>query len=338
MMRRLFLGFALMLCAGRNVSRVSAQTTQQGPRTYWLVVTGLSGEAEYAVTYAGWAKRIAAAARTRFGAAQVWWLAEKESDGVAATATRASIEARLKEISKQATSEDALFVVLIGHGATADGVSKFALPGPDLVPTDLALWLNGISARTTVINTASASGGWIAPLAAKGRVVVTATKSGVEQNETMFAQYFADALTLDAADTDKDDRVSVLEAFDFAKREVERAYAADKKMLTEHAQIDGNGDGKAVAVATPDSPDGAVAGLTHFGAAGSRTVAGTAAVPQPPALRALYAEKTRLERQLSDLRARKADTPEAEYQTQLEKLLTDIAVNGQAIRKLEGGK
>jgi hypothetical protein len=285
-----------------------------------------------------WAKKIATAADSRFGATHVWWLAEKDGEGIAGTSTRANIESRLKEISAQATSDDALFIVLIGHGASADTVAKFALPGPDLVPQDLALWLNGVAARTTVINTTSASGGWIAPLAAKGRVVVTATKSGVEQNETTFAQYFADALTLDAADTDKDNRVSVLEAFDFAKREVERAYAADKKMLTEHAQIDGNGDGKAVATAASDSPDGAVASLTHFGVAGVKSAAGVAAAPQSPALRALYAEKTKLERDLSDLRARKAEIPEAEYQSQLEKLLTDIAVNGQAIRKLEGGK
>jgi hypothetical protein len=328
--------------ASGSVQTVAAQQpVATAPKAYWVVVTGLSGEPEYASTYAGWANRIATAAKARFGAQHVWWLAEKEANGVAATATRANIEARLKEISAQATPDDALFVILIGHGSMSDGTARLALPGPDLTPPDLAQWLSAVRARTTIVHTGSASGAWLAPLAANGRVIITATKSGVEQNETTFAQYFTDALASDAADTDKDNRVSVLEAYEYARREVARAYAADKRLLTEHAQIDGNGDGKAVAAATADSADGAVAGLTHFGFGSARaTAAGAPVAPAnaSPQLQALYAEKSKLERQLADLRVRKPDMPDAEYQTQLEKLLTDIAVNGQAIRRLEGGK
>ncbi|HEX6693217.1 MAG TPA: hypothetical protein VF035_00800 [Longimicrobiales bacterium] len=321
-----------------------AAGSQEAPRTFWLIVTGLSGEAEYAASYNSWAGTIADAARTRFGAHDVTWLAEAEGEDRAGASTKAGIESALTRIASTANRTDALFIVLIGHGSFADGIGKISLPGPDLTAPDLAKLLAAVPARTVVINTASASGAWIAPLAAPGRLILTATKSGTEQNETTFPRYFADALTRDDADTDKDRRVSVLEAYEYARREVAREYAADKRMLTEHAQIDGNGDGRAVAIASPDSADGAVAALTHFGITGSAARAGASASPgaasaqQSPELRALYATKAKLEQQLADLRGRKASMTDAEYQKLLEPLLLDIARNGSEIRKLEGGQ
>jgi hypothetical protein len=339
------------VCARSAAAQTDAPQTD-APRAYWIVITGLSGEPQYAQTYDDWARRIVAAATDRFGATEVTWLAEKEGDGVTGVSTRVNIAAKVGAVAAAATDADVLFVVLIGHGSSASDAARLAIPGPDLTAADLAGWLEAVHARTTIINTASASGGWIAPLASKGRIVVTATKSGTEQNEATFGRYFADALVLDAADTDKDGRVSVLEAYEYAQREVQRAYAADKRLLTEHAMIDGNGDGTAVASAAPDSPDGAVAALTHFGVSGRRTDGGSSAaaagsaaaarsaMPNPaqtPALRALYEEKARLEQKLADLRLRKADLPAESYQTQLEGVLLEIARNGRSIRELEGG-
>jgi hypothetical protein len=322
-----------------GAASVHAQVTPgeaAGPRGYWLVITGLSGEPEIATNYNGWSRAIADAARARFGATRVVRMAEDTTAG-SVLSTKANIEAQLRQIAAESNADDALFIILIGHGAAADAGPRIALPGPDLGAEDVAKILDGVAAHVTVVNTASASGAWVAPLAAKGRLIVTATKSGVEQNETTFAQYFAAALAADGADTDKDNRVSVLEAFDYAKREVARAYAADKRMLTEHAQIDGDGDGKAVAAATVDSPDGAVASLTFFGTAGAAAAAASTKA-QTPELRALYAEKTQLEQKLAQLRARKAEIADAEYQKQLEALLLEISVNGAAIRRLEAIK
>ena len=315
-------------------SQTPLQSSAAAPRSYWLVITGLSGEPGIAETYRTWGDQIVAAAKDRFAATRIVHLTEGATD-TAARSTKVNVEARLSEIGREATSDDMVFVIMIGHGSVTDGSPRIALPGPDLTAADLARNLGAIAARITVINTASTSGAWLVPLAARGRVVVTATKSATEQNETTFAGYFAAALSSDAADTDKDNRVSVLEAFDYAKREVERAYVADKKMLTEHAQIDGDGDGKAVAAATTESPDGAIASLTFFSSGGG---AKASAATQTPELRALYAEKAALEMKLAALRAGKSQMAQAEYDKQLESLLLEIAKNGQSIRKLEGGK
>ena len=53
-------------------------------------------------------------------------------------------------------------------------------------------------------------------------VVVTATKSPAQRNETQFASHFVAALAGQDADADRDGKVSVLEAFQYAGREVER--------------------------------------------------------------------------------------------------------------------
>ena len=81
--------------------------SQEAPRAYWLIVTGLSGEPEYAASYTTWARTIADAAKTRFGAADVTWLAEKGGGGTAGVSTKANVEAALTRIAADATPADA---------------------------------------------------------------------------------------------------------------------------------------------------------------------------------------------------------------------------------------
>ena len=87
------------------------------------------------------------------------------------------------------------------------------------------------------VNAATGSGDFVPVLSGPGRVVVTATRSAVEKNESVFAGLFAQALASDLADADKDGRVSVLEAFRFTTREVAKVYESSGRMQTEHAQL-----------------------------------------------------------------------------------------------------
>ena len=56
------------------------------------------------------------------------------------------------------------------------------------------------------------------------RVIITATKTAFERNESHFGRYFVDAFAKDGADADKDGRVSLLEAFRYAALETKRFY------------------------------------------------------------------------------------------------------------------
>jgi hypothetical protein len=157
-------------------------------------------------------------------------------------------------------------------------------------------------------------------------VIVTATKSGFERNATPFADHFVRGLVMGDADSDKDGRISVAEAFVFARREVARQYETDRRLLTEHAQLDDNGDGKGSA--DLDGGDGSLAKAVSFTLRPS-------AVATDPAAAGLLAERRRLETAVAELRQRKSAMDSTAYERELERLLLSLAETNQALRALE---
>ncbi len=173
--------------------------------TFYITVTGLGGEPDYVQRFAGWGKEISKAFQNTGSDARVETLVAPR---------REEVKAQLSAIAREAKPEDALVLMLIGPG-TWDGYTyKFNLPGPDLSDAELAALLDKVPAtRQLVVNMTSASGGSVAALRRHGRVVICATKTGTETNATVFARYWAEALRDPAADTDKNETVSALEAF-----------------------------------------------------------------------------------------------------------------------------
>lgn len=224
--------------------------------------------------------------------------------------------------------------MLIGHGSHDGAASRLNLPGPDLTAADYARLLGAIRAPVAFVNAASASGDFIAALKGERRVVVTATKSSFERNETIFAEHFARAFAEGGADTDKDGRVSMLEAFDFARREVTRVYERDRRLLTEHAMLDDDGDGVGSATPGAQATDGRLARTFVLGGA---AVASAAPASSDPRVNALRKEKEALERQVAELRGRKGSMETAAYERELERLLVLLAEKTRALRAAEGG-
>jgi hypothetical protein len=147
-------------------------------------------------------------------------------------------------------------------------------------------------------------------VAAPERIVVTATRTGAEENWTRFPKFFASALAGLEADADGDLQVSVLEAWQHASRTVEASYKEQGRLATEHAAFDDLGDGKASG-----------AGLGKR-AARWHLVESAAEAKLTPAQRS---KREALEWELGQLRDRKAKTPEAEYTEKLEHLLLKLA-------------
>src|SRR6185437_2135166 len=137
-----------------------------------------------------------------------------------------------------------LYVFLIGHGSYDGRESKFNLVGPDLSASEYNTMLSALPTRRVVVfNMSSASGEFVKSLSAKGRIIVTATRSGQETNATRFPGFFINALNASDADTDQDGHVSVLEAFVYANRLTADFYARAGRLATEHALLEDNGDG-----------------------------------------------------------------------------------------------
>jgi hypothetical protein len=167
-------------------------------------------------------------------------------------------------------------------------------------------------------------------LSGKNRVIVSATKSGFERTETLFAGHFVSAFVRDGADADKDGRVSLLEAFAYAKREVQREYESTNRLQTEHAMLDDDGDGTGRADPGARGPDGMVANRFFLQPAAGLT----GAAASDPRVAELLASQSRLQAQLDTLRLAKGVMPEADYQKALEDLLTKISENASALRAL----
>ena len=313
-------------------------------KAFLLIVVGLAGpDPEHAKTFQAWGTKLAEAA-TRLGVPpeRLVYLGDKAIEGaknVTGPATREEIGKAFDGFAKQAGPDDAVFVVLIGYGTFSGGMAKFNLPGPDMSAADFNAQLKKLPSKQIVfIDTSSSSGPFVEELSGQGRTIVTATRNGAEQYATLFGGYFIEALTSDAADADKNKRVSVLEAFNYAKGEVARAYEKEGLLATEHALLDDNGDkegSQAPGVAGKDgkiSTDGRVAGVLSFG------VAGDQGLPSDPKIRQLYVERRALEGEMEALRLLKDSMPPAKYQQELERLATALALKAREIRTAEGSK
>jgi hypothetical protein len=287
--------------------------------TYYLTVTGLGGEPDYEQHFAMWAKDIEKTLKT----------APDSKVETLVNATREQVRGALDRIAKEAKPQDVLVVMLIGHGSFDGYEYKINLPGPDLTGSELATLLDRIPAtRQLVVDMTSSSGGAIEFLRKANRVVITATKNGTEKNATIFARYWVEALGDPAADSDKNDVVSALEAFRFADKKTVTFYEQQNRLATEHAVLEDTGKGDGVRAPSPENGEGMLAAqfpLLRIGAA--------ATAAKDPAKVPLLAKKEELEQQIDKLKYEKAAIPPDEYKKRLGALLLQLAQTQEALDK-----
>jgi hypothetical protein len=289
--------------------------------TYYVTIAGLGGEPEYEQRFSGWAKDIDKALKAAPDA--------KIDTLYGPAATRAAIQAVFARIGKEAKPQDALVVMLIGHGSY-DGVDyKMNLPGPDLSARDLAALLNRVPAtRQLVVNMTSASGGAMSALRRENRVVITATKTGAERNATVFPRFWVEALRDPAADTDKSETISALEAFHYAQQKITEYYESQKRLATEHALLEDTGKGEGVRAPSAENTEGLRAAafpLVRLGAATS--------IANNPEKQKLFEKKEQLEQQIDELKYNKAVMPPDQYKKQLTALLVELAKTQEELEK-----
>jgi len=200
-----------------------------------IVVTGAPGTEEYGQDFAKWADQWKAASKK---AKATFRQVGKAKKGDPKDDLRKSLA---KESKK---SPQPLWVVLLGHGTYAGKQAKFNLNGPDLEAGELAEWLKDFERPLVIVNCASSSSPFLNALRAKGRVVITATRSGVERNYCRLGGFLATAIGDSTADLDKDGQTSLLEAWLIAARRTAAFYEEEGRLATEHSLLDDNGDGK----------------------------------------------------------------------------------------------
>ena len=308
--------FALiLLMAAASV----AQKTD--PNKFAVIINGAGGEPEYAKQFEQWTTDLNSVLSRRYGfaPAKIKVLSEK-------LATAEEVKRTFGLLKTDLDANNVLFLFLIGHGSFDGKEAKFNLVGPDLSASDYNQLLTALpTKRIVVFNMSSASGEFVKPLSAKGRIVVTATRNGQETNATRFTGFFIAALNATDGDTDQDGHTSVLEAFVYANRLTEEFYKRAGRLATEHALLDDNGDG--IGREKPEAGEGLLARATYLDSLSVDEAAASAATGR------LLKERARLEGEIEQLIARKANMAEAEYEATLERLFIELAKVNRSIKQ-----
>lgn len=292
---------------------------------YALIVSGAAGGPEYVTQYDRWSTQLSKTLieALKFDPARVTVLSDTSRPADVATAE--NVRRVITSIASRMTRDDVFFILLIGHG-TFDGTdAKFNLVGPDLESADWSALLKAVPGRAILVNTSSASFPFLERLSGPRRVIITATDSPAQRYDTVFPEYFIRALTDPGADLDKNERVSIWEAFAAASSAVRRHYQQRGQLSTERALLDDNGDGAGNEVTTPGD-DGSVASRTYLDE--SRPDA----QPTDEVLLKLLQRKATLEAEVEDLKIRRQFLPPGEYAKEFERLMIELSQVSHDIR------
>jgi len=268
-----------------------------------VVIEGLSGEPRYAEQFGEQVAAIESAAKSLAGDSQIRVFRADE-------VSRDVILQYFETMKTGSSGSDQVAVYLIGHGSYDDHEYKFNIPGPDLTGEDIVSMLDSLpSTSQLLVNTSSASGA-IADLAKDdNRMLILATRSGVERHATRFGNYFAAALTDPTADIDKNQIVSAAEAFSFAERQVDDYFERNGQLATEHPRMEG------------DRAD-------RFGVARLGSVRPST---DDTVLTELIAERDALNARIESLRLDQENMTQADYRSELLRNMVELAETEEAI-------
>ncbi len=306
---RFTLGFVL-ICTMNDVSA-------QGRHA--LIIGGLGGSPEQTSRISSYLEDAYNALSGPLRFDQVTVLAERALTGrafVHGESTADAIRDQFAKFREGLTDEDELYILLFGHGSYDGDQSALNIPQRDLTARDYATLIDELIIRRSIwICTMSSSGPFIQELSASGRVIITATRTGTQRNQTVFPEYLVKSLIEPLADLNRDGSLSVSEIFQYSAEQTAKHYEQAGHLATEHSLLDDNGDGEGTRVeALNQSNDGPIARGTWLRR--------SQIVVDNPA----YADKrTTLEGQIALLKARKPDMDSDTYYAELEVLFITLA-------------
>lgn len=297
-----------------------------GEERFALIVAGATGGAEYGAQYTAWIDAFSRSleGRLKFTPANVTVLSETEARDTAATAE--NVRRAIASIRQRMTKNDLLFVLLIGHGTFDGEQAKFNLVGRDLESAEWAALLQPLPGRVVIVNSTAGSFPFIERLSGPRRIVITATDSPAQTYDTVFPEFFVKAFEEEGADIDRNQRISVWEAFAFASAGVRRHYQQRGLLPTERSLLDDNGDAAGKGAAEQGA-DGAHASRTYL----DQELPGAA--PTDDELLKLLQKKALVEAELEELKIRKAFLAASDYAKEFERIIIDLSRVSSEIRR-----
>jgi hypothetical protein len=297
----------------------AAWTCDDTPRGDLILVQGAGGESQYDAEFAQWCEA------WRQMASDGSLTLHAIGPGTSEIADRDVLRETLARLSAEPSRP--LWLVLVGHGTFFHDEAKFNLTGPDVSAHELAQWLAPLKQPAAIINCASCSAPFLERLSGPNRVIVTATRSGSEQNYARFGKYLAAAIGSEGADVDHDGAVSLLEAFLTAASQTQAFYQDEGRLATEHALLDDNADRtgtpadffRGIHVTAQPTGSASVDGLKAHQWMVSRIS------DQPLLSPEKLDRRDELEAAINDLRQRKSQLGEDDYYQQLETYLVELS-------------
>lgn len=276
-----------------------------------VVIAGLGGNTEYNAAFTNQANTMVAALESiTVSSEHVTLLSGADSNRASILDALNALSDEIKQLADGDEAVDTLVLIMLGHGNMNRDGWQFNVSGPDLSVTDLIAAMAPINvAQEVIVVSASSSGGLLNAMSQPGRTLITATKSGGETNAVRFTEYFAQALGSDDADIDRNELLTVREAFTFANNATQRYFEDQKLLASEHARLEGD-DGVNVTLAT----------LGALRDAKSNPVIAT-----------LLDERSELEALFYSVKSRKSELAHDVYYDELESVLVKIATLQQQI-------
>lgn len=284
--------FILMWFASASVAETSV-----------VIVQGLAGEEYYQRHFDEQVEKIQQAS-SKLVAADKLTIFNDEATG-------ADILSKLQEIIKSGDSDDLLLLYLIGHGSYDGRDYKFNIAGIDITGTQLFdLFLNSVPS-IALINTSSSSGALLKLFEeaehSSNVHLITATKSGAERTATRFGRHLADALVDSEADINKNQSISLQEAFDYAQRETQVFFDSEGLLATENSRLQ-----------MANSVQASQIRLVNL--------ANRPVLAANSEITALYAQRDELDRQIDSLRLRRISMSEEDYLNQFQTLMVQLSI------------
>ena len=227
--------------AGPNPNRA------ENNNTYALIVTGINKNAKdrqtkdkAVVDLRNFLLNNASIKRDRLAVlANSRSLARTASD----VSTAENIEEQVDAFAAAVNPADRFIFYYVGQANVVADELRLNLPGADITHEQLAKWLGRIKASSILIVLDCPGAGLaVKALAGEGRIVVAGCRAD-QHYSTRFSAYFVPALGENQSDTDNDGKVSLLEAFTSASRQLDDFYRSMGLLKTETPLLEDNGDG-----------------------------------------------------------------------------------------------
>ena len=320
---------------------LGAAYAQDETRRYVLLIVGLGGSQEYREKFHKYLyeTRKNLIEKFQFSENNIIVLADSRSEEenfINEISTAENIKAQFSYLSKKVTDKDDIYIFLFGHGSFDGKNAMLNIPRRDLKDADYAELVQTFNARRIIfINTTSCSAPFITHLSAPGRIIITATKSGTERNETIFPKFLIEAMNSSASDKDKNGDLSVLEVFQYASERTARWYEESNHLATEHPLLEDTGDKSAYrAEELIDYAEGSLSSITYL-LERTRAVATAMASTGDSVFAKLFLEQKKINQEISLLKAEKTKYTERDYFAKLESFFIRLAKISDEIEKYE---